>query len=242
MPPTGLPRRASKTVFTVGFVQDSVPGVCCVILAMGLFLPVRALAAEPTPRELFDDAVRMLFEAKPVESARAFDQFVATMPAAEPDLWQRGLAFYYAERFDDGVRQFELHRTVNPDDVENSAWHFLCVARRDGLQAARVKLLPVGEDARVPMKEIMDLYAGRCRPADVLAAAERGSGEARRNQLCYGHLYLGLFFEASENAAKAREHMLQAAGAYSMSHFMGKVATMHCRLRRWSKHDEQGGQ
>ncbi|MFM8704240.1 MAG: hypothetical protein ACKOHG_10340, partial [Planctomycetia bacterium] len=117
--------------------------------------------------------------------------------------------------------------------------HFLCVARVAGPAAARARLLPVGEDARVPMTEIMALYAGRCEPADVLAAAERGAGEARRNQLCYAHLYLGLFFEATGNTPKAREHMLQAAGACSMNHFMGKVAAVHCRLRGWADRVEE---
>jgi lipoprotein NlpI len=220
--------------------MPTLPVLQVVAVAIGLVLPVRSLASEPTPRALFDDAVRLFFEAKPVESARVFDQLVRATPAAEPELWQRGLALYYAERFDDGVKQFDLHRTVNPNDVENAAWHFLCVARLEGLQAARAKLLPVGEDSRVPMKEIMDLYAGRCMPADVLAAAEQGAGEARRNQLCYAHLYLGLFFEATADATKAREHMRQAAGAFSMNHFMGKVAAVHCRLRGWSDLVEQG--
>ncbi|MFM9195770.1 MAG: hypothetical protein ACKOWG_08515 [Planctomycetia bacterium] len=220
-----MTRRAAVAMFTVWCVHGS--------------------AAErpprDTPRDLFDDAVRLFFEAKPAESARVFDRLVSAVPTAKPELWQRGLALYYAERYDDGARQFESHRTVNPNDVENAAWHFLCVARLAGPAAARARLLPVGEDTRAPMKEIMDLYAGRCEPVDVLAAAERGAGGARRNQLCYAHLYLGLFFEATGNIPKAREHMLQAAGPFSMNHFMGKVAAVHCRLREWSDRVEEGG-
>jgi lipoprotein NlpI len=155
------------------------------------------------------------------------------VPGAEPELWQRGLALYYAERFDDGRKQFELHRTVNPNDVENPAWHFLCVAKLDGVQAARAKLLPVGDDARVPMKEILDFYAGRCEAAAVLTAAGKGDAEARQNQLCYAHLYLGLFYEAAGNAEKSRDHITEAAGAFRMDHYMGRVAGMHARLRGW---------
>ncbi len=234
-------RQAAVPMFAAVCVQGFTSGLQCMILAMGLGMPALSPAAEPKPRELFDDAVRLFFDAKPVDSARMFDQLVAAMPEAEPALWQRGLALYYAERFDDGAKQFELHRTVNPDDVENAAWHFLCVARLQGSQVARARLLPVGDDTRVPMKEIMDLYAGRGKPADVLAAAERGAGEARRNQLCYAHLYLGLLFEATGNATQAREHMLQAAGAFSMNHFMGKVAAVHCGLRGWSDRVEEEG-
>ncbi|MFM7291000.1 MAG: hypothetical protein ACKO6B_07195, partial [Planctomycetia bacterium] len=234
-------RRSAVAMFTARMVRGRLPGLRWAILEMGLVIAVQSPAAEPQPSDLFDDAVRLFFEAKPAESARVFDRLVSAVPTAEPELWQRGLALYYAERFDDGSKQFESHRTVNPNDVENAAWHFLCVARLAGPRAARARLLPVGEDARVPMKQVMDLYAGRCEPADVLAAAERGAGEARRNQLCYAHLYLGLFFEATGNAAKAREHMQQAAGAFSMDHYMGKVAAVHCRLRGWADDDDEGG-
>lgn len=197
-------------------------------------LGLRSLPAdEKRPQDLFGQAVRLFFEAEPVESARVFDQLVELVPAAEADLWQRGLAFYYAERFEDGRKQFELHKTVNPNDVENPAWHFLCVAKLEGVVAARGRLLPVGEDRRVPMKEILDLYAGRCEPAAVLTAAEQGEPEVRRNQLCYAHLYLGLFHEAAGDVEKARDHITQAAGPFRMDHYMGKVAVMHAKLRGW---------
>lgn len=207
------------------------------VVAVALGGAAAATAAEAEPRALFSEAVRLFFEAKPAESARVFDRLVAAVPEAEPDLWQRGLALYYADRFDDGRRQFELHRTVNPNDVENPAWHFLCVARLEGVEAARGELLPVGADPRVPMREILDLYAGRCEPAVVLAAAEKGEAAARRSQLCYAHLYLGLFHEAAGDAEQARRHICQAAGPFRMDHFMGKVAVMHATLRAWPVED-----
>ena len=186
-----------------------------------------------TPAALFNEAIRLFFAAEPVESAKLFDRLVEAQPATAPELWQRGLALYYAGRFDDGRRQFELHRTVNPADVENVAWHFLCVAREQGADAARKAMIPVGADGRVPMREILDLFAGRAEPAAVLAAAEAGPAEARRNQLCFAHLYLGLYFEATGTADKAKHHMLEAAGPFSMKHFMGQVAQVHCQLRGW---------
>ena len=200
---------------------------------------VHAVATEPNPQELFNQAVRLFFDAKPVESARVFDELVEAVPAAEPELWQRGLALYYADRFADGRAQFELHRTVNPNDVENPAWHFLCVAKLEGMEAARAKLLPVGEDPRVPMKEILALYSGQGDAAAVIQAAEQGEGEARKNQLCYAHLYLGLFHEAVGDDQKARAHITQAAGPFKMDHYMGKVAVMHAKLRGWAV-DELG--
>ena len=55
----------------------------------------------------------------------------------------------------------------------------------------------------------------------------------RRNQLCYAHLYLGLYHEALGHADKAKEHMLKAANDYKMDHYMGKTAQVHVKLRGW---------
>src|ERR1044071_2605955 len=65
------------------------------------------------------------------ESVRGFDELAKLRPDVAPQLWQRGIALYYAGRYVDCRTQFESHRTVNPNDVENAAWHFLCVARAE---------------------------------------------------------------------------------------------------------------
>lgn len=194
-------------------------------------------APEPDAGSLFNDGVRLLFEGKPKESAEAFDALVELRPEIEPELWQRGLALYYADRFADGVAQFERHREVNPADVENVTWHFACLARAKDLDTARKQLLPVGADGRVPMKEVLDLYRGKGSAEQVLAAADAGPEAARRNQRCYGHLYLGLLAEAEGDAKAAEEQMTLAAGKYRMDHFMGKIAQLHCTLRGWKVPD-----
>ena len=155
-----------------------------------------AFGQTPDARTLFDDGVKLLFAGKPAESAESFDALVKLRPEIEPELWQRGLALYYADRFADGVAQFERHKEVNPADVENVTWHFACLARDKDVDTARKALLPVGADGRVPMKEVLDLYRGTGSEEKVLAAADAGPESARRNQRCYAHLYLGLLAEA----------------------------------------------
>ncbi len=104
-----------------------------------------------------------------------------------PQLWQRGIALYYAGRYRDCRLQFEAHRTVNPADVENAAWHFLCVARAESPARARAALLPVGPDARVPMRQVYEMLRGALEPAQVLAA-----GDAGPTAEFYAQLYVGL--------------------------------------------------
>jgi lipoprotein NlpI len=197
------------------------------------FIAFAALAQEPTPRELFKSAVDLYFAAKPKESVAAFDRLVKLQPDSKPSLWQRGLALYHADMFKEGREQFEVHQTVNPNDVENAAWHFICVAKADGIEEARKHLIPIKGDSRVPMKEVHDLFAGKGTAEAVMKAAEGGDESDRRNQLCYAHLYLGLYFEALGDAAKAKEHMVKSAVDYKMDHYMGKSAQVHVKLRGW---------
>lgn len=210
-------------------------GARCV-LATGLLvsfsMPLAAADGERAKRD-FAAAIEAFFAARPAESARLFDAVAAAAPDREAELWQRGLALYYADRFAEGRRQFELHRTVNPNDVENVAWHFACVARESGADAARKAVLPVGEDHRVPMKQVRDLCAGTATPEDVVAAAAASPERSRRNDLCFAHLYVGLYHDALGDGEQAKRHMLLAAGPFSMDHYMGRVAHVHVAIRGW---------
>ena len=174
------------------------------------------------------------------ESIADFDKFIELMPEQAPQHWQRGIALYYDGRYEDARKQFESHRTVNPYDVENAAWHFLCVARALGVEKARAALIPVERDARVPMMQIHALFAGKAKPEDVLAAAKAGNPSPAQldNQLFYAHLYLGLYQEALGNLKEAREYIFKAAADPKAEHYMGDVARVHAQLLR--QREKQG--
>jgi len=167
-----------------------------------------------------------------------FDKAIKLVPSMEPENWQRGIVYYYAKRFADGKKQFELHQTVNPHDVENAVWHFLCTARLSGLDAARASLIPITGDSRVPMAQVQSLFAGKATPQDVLKAAEGGDPKSpnRNGQLFYAHLYLGLYYEATGDDLKCREHIQKAVTQFPSDSPMGDVARVHAQvLKRWSK-------
>ena len=171
-----------------------------------------------------------------IEEALAdFDRQLKLQPGDRAEHWQRGIALYYAGRFKEGREQFEEHRTVNPDDVENAAWHYLCRAKEASPERAREALLPVGPDRRVPMAEVYQLFAGKLKPEDVLAAAGQGNpGAERLNlQLFYAHLYIGLWHEAQGNAELARQHMRDAVEKHPLEDYMYDVARVY--LSRMSK-------
>lgn len=202
------------------------------LLLLGL---MSSIWAQDTPNALFQQGVDAFFDAKPKESVAAFDKLIALAPDSKPQLWQRGLSLYYAGDFKGGREQFEVHQTVNGNDVENAAWHFLCIAKSESVEAARKVFIPIEGDSRIPMKQVHELFAGKGSEEAVLKAAEEGEGENLRNHRCYAHLYLGLFFEALGEDAKAKDHMLKAAKDFAMDHYMGRVAQVHVKIRGWDK-------
>ncbi|MEJ7606731.1 MAG: PQQ-binding-like beta-propeller repeat protein [Bryobacteraceae bacterium] len=162
------------------------------------------------------------------ESVTGFDAVAKLDSNALPHLWQRGIALYYAGRFEECRRQFELHRSVNPNDVENAAWHFLCVARASGVERARQSLLPAGPDNRVPMREIYRMFRGELTPTQVITVA----GTASSAQF-YAHLYAGLYLEALGRKTEGMLHVQTASDArYKGAGYMHDVARVHLKMNR----------
>jgi lipoprotein NlpI len=189
-------------------------------------MPLLLLALLAQPQAMLDRAVAHFEAGRIAESAAEFDRLAKADPAGMPYLWQRGIVLYYAGRYADCRQQFERHRTVNPDDVENAAWHFLCVARAESPARARMALLPVGPDSRVPMRQVYEMFRGAATPEEVLRAA--GAQPAAQ---FYAQLYLGLYFEALGDARRALEHITAAAAdRYARGGYMHMVARVHLTL------------
>jgi tetratricopeptide (TPR) repeat protein len=165
------------------------------------------------------------------EAIADFDRAEHLNPALTPYLWQRGLAYYYARRFADGAKQFEVDLTVNKHDVEETVWRYLCQAQLQSAQVAREGLLPVQNDSRPVMGWIYKLFAGGCH-AETVLAQYRGAGQ--REQF-YSHLYVGLYYEAERDEPRARQYITQAAAMQLVGDYMGWVAMVHQRLRGWNK-------
>jgi lipoprotein NlpI len=161
-----------------------------------------------------------------------FDKFLELRPDARPGHWQRGISLYYAGKFKEGAEQFKAGDKVFANDVENAVWHYLCNVRVLGSEKARQSLLKIGKDRRVPLMVIYELFAGRAKPEDVLAAVREGDpqGPELKTGLFYAHLYLGLYYDATGDTKKALEHLNQAAEDQGIGGYMGDVTRVHRQL------------
>jgi lipoprotein NlpI len=204
------------------------------VLAPELSHGMHAAAQAPAdpPQAIFERAIAAFRSGRIAESVAAFDTLAQLQPDLAPGLWQRGIALYYAGRYRDCRAQFESHRTVNPDDVENAAWHFACVARGETPEQARAALLPVGPDSRKPMREIYEMFRGTLTPGQVLAAAQGQLGSE-----FYAHLYLGLYDEAFGDSHRALEQITAAAAERyaAVGGYMHTVARIHLEILQHGK-------
>ena len=187
-----------------------------------------AISESPNSHRLFQTRGETHFYLGDIEQSIAdFDRVLELIPSQEPRHWQRGISYYYAGEFAKGVAQFKLHQTVNPQDVENAVWHFLCSVRVDGIAAAKQSLIPVARDYRVPMSQIWELFSGEITPEIVLEAA---NANGTRQSLCYAHLYIGLYYEALGKGELAEKHLRLAANDHFVDNYMGRVAKVHVAL------------
>ena len=199
-------------------------------LAAALQHVQQRLAANPHDAHVYVQRGMTYFKMGRIDDAIAdFDRAEQLNPALTPHLWQRGLAYYYAGRFAEGVRQFTVDLTVNAQDVEETVWRYLCQARLHGAAAARQALMPVRHDPRPVMTWVYRLFAGEYDTKTVLAPPP---GLGRREQF-YRHLYGGLYFEAEQDDARARLLITQAAEMQLLDDYMGWLALVHRQLRGW---------
>lgn len=166
-----------------------------------------------------------------------FDAYIKAVPKSGPDHWRRGLALYYAGRFKDGADQFNAAEGPAREDVENSAWHYLCNARATTPKKAREELISVTKDARVPMKQVLELFAGKIKPKDVLDAAENAKlkDEPLKEARFYAHLYVALYYESEGDEKKCLEHMTESVEKYKIGHYMWDVAVIHLKVLKEKK-------
>lgn len=199
--------------------------------AAGAF--TKSLAADPAQAKVQDrrgDA--HLWAGKFTEAVADYDAFLKANPKVAPEHWRRGIALYYAGKYEDGVKQFDTHKTVNPQDVENAAWHYLCNMKVVGKQKAQAALIDVTRDPRVPMAEIQKLFAGKLKPDDVLAAADKAKTTEAN---FYAHLYVGLWYDAEGDAKKVKEHLTTAVEKYEVPDYMWDVGNAHLQMLKAKK-------
>ncbi|EMI17139.1 hypothetical protein RMSM_05930 [Rhodopirellula maiorica SM1] len=160
-------------------------------------------------------------------ATRLFNRYVNVTPDDMPELWQRGIALYFSGNYAEAAKQFESHRSVNPNDVENAAWHFLCVAKVKSFEEAKELILPAPGDPRIPMQQILEMLSSGDTEAVNARVNETKVGTPQRADAAfYGDFYLGLYADAAGDLDLARK-LLDRAAKDAPHHYMGDIARVY---------------
>lgn len=172
------------------------------------------------------------------ESLADFDKMIELDSELSPSHWRRGIALYYAERYKESARQFEIYHTFDNIDRENGIWRYLAQVKAYGVERAREDLLKYEKDDREPFPDLYAMFAGDLEPDDVLArirSAEIGDTE-RQKRFFYARLYLGLYAYTLDDPRAAEDHLRAAVAnpwgqkASGGPGYMWHVARVHYNL------------
>jgi len=208
----------------------------CSSSLLGLAAVASPQSAESSPRALVNEGMNLFRQGDVDGSIALFDQAERQAPGIRPYLWQRGLSYYYADRFQEGSDQFRYDVTVNPLDVEEIVWDIACQCRlRPDIIPPRNKMsLPAGKsDRRRIMGTVYSLF--RRDGATEHDLAVKGQTGSESDEF-YSLFYLGLYCESRGETGKAEAYMkASASSAYGTGSgdYMAACAKVHCKLRGW---------
>ena len=138
--------------------------------------------------------------------------FLRMKPEKEAEHWQIGVAYALLGSHEEARKQLEWHWTVNSGDMEVAFWHYLSVARMEGVDQARAALREIDGEERVPMNKLYELYQGKATEGDVWLAVAEGNPDAaeQTRRKFFAHLYLGLRKQAAGQLTAAKAEIRKA--------------------------------
>jgi lipoprotein NlpI len=152
------------------------------------------------------------FRGQFAEAVADFDRMVDLKPDLETSHWRRGIARFYAQKYDQAAHQFEIYHSFDNVDRENGIWRYLSQVKAVGKAKAREGLLRYEKDDREPFPDVYRLFAGDLSGKEVIERinrAEIGKDE-REKRLFYAELYVGLNDFVEGDAASAEKHLAAA--------------------------------
>lgn len=199
--------------------------------------------SQDDPRTLIQQGMKSFRNGDVLTSLQYFDRANNAVPDNKltPYLWQRGISYYYLDKFQEGHEQFSLDVKVNPLDVEEIVWDIACLARmQDGGSKFPVEnqmSLPNGKkDRRKIMSTVYSLFRAEngTTEYDLRDVGHNGNSSDE----FYSLFYLGLYCEIRGETSKAAMYMKMAeksryATGVGSGDYMSACARVHCKLRGW---------
>jgi outer membrane protein assembly factor BamB len=142
-----------------------------------------------------------------------YDRMVELEAGQGAQHWRRGIAAFYAGKYEVAARQFEAYHSYDDVDRENGIWRYLSQHRAYGAAKAREGLLKYKKDDREPFPAVYALFEGKTTAEAVLAGIAQAAidEEEREKRLFYAELYIGLNLGVEGKPEEALPHLQKAA-------------------------------
>lgn len=152
------------------------------------------------------------FRANFTEAVADFEKMVELQPDLDTSHWRKGIAYFYAKRYKEAARQFEIYHSFDNVDRENGIWRYLSQTMALGREKAREGLLKYEKDDREPFPDVYRLFSGELSGEEVLKHIHDAklAPRDREQRLFYAELYVGLndFVEGRKDSAE--RHLAEA--------------------------------
>lgn len=170
----------------------------------------------PTAVELYSRrADAYFFNSEFAKALADYDKMVDLDSSTDAQHWRRGIADFYAGKFEAAAKQFERYHTTDMKDRENGIWRYLSQVKAYGREKARKELLKYEIEDREPFPAVYQLFAGKLTPDAILKQIQDAkiSDDDRQARLFYAELYIGLNYDVENEPQKALEHLQRARAA-----------------------------
>lgn len=146
------------------------------------------------------------------EAAADYDKMVELDAALDKSHWRRGIAFFYAGKYEKAARQFEVYHSFDDVDRENGIWRYFSQYKAYGKPKAQAGLLQYAKDDREPFPAVYKLFEGKLTPEQVIAQVEGAKiGEDDKEmRRFYANLYVGLNAAVEGRSDEAATHLKKA--------------------------------
>lgn len=128
------------------------------------------------------------------EALADYEKMVELDASMDKSHWRRGIAAWYAGRYEAAARQFEIYHTFDDVDRENGIWRYFSQYKAYGREKAQAGLLQYAKDDREPFPAVYKLFEGKLAAEQVLASVESAKigDDEKEMRRFYANLYVGL--------------------------------------------------
>jgi tetratricopeptide (TPR) repeat protein len=138
-------------------------------------------------------------------------------PGVANRLWQKGLALYNIDKFEECSNQFQRDFNQNPADAEEKIWDILCKSRsiRDHTVDSKYIAANIAPatvfDSRWYMRLIYEVFSGKIDPQEAITRSNLSPQSAA---YYYINLYLSFYFDVQGDIKQSKELIQNAMNSY----------------------------